>query len=96
VAIGGGCALGNTTSSSFLATMSKAGKNTGLSQKNSFFLRKNGADVFVLFFSPFSPGRCAEPVKGVFGEILRLQRKVSRIFSEFSPLFLSVPKVLGS
>jgi hypothetical protein len=32
----------------------KAGKNTGLPQKNSFFLRKNGRPVFSGFFSrPF-------------------------------------------
>jgi phenylpropionate dioxygenase-like ring-hydroxylating dioxygenase large terminal subunit len=35
-------------------------KHRGSSEKQ-FFMRKNGADgVFV--FSPFSPGRCAEPV----------------------------------
>jgi hypothetical protein len=68
-------------------------KHRTFSEKQ-FFLRKNGADFFVFFFALFARAMCGAG-KGVLGDFLRLQRKTSPIFSEFPPLFLSVPKVLG-
>jgi hypothetical protein len=50
--------------------VTKAATNTGLPQKNSFFCGKTALMFFRVFFSPFSPGRCAEPVRAfwvVFG-----------------------------
>jgi hypothetical protein len=69
----------------------KTGKNTGLSQKNSFFQRENGR-----FFPPalFARAMCGAG-KGVLGEWFRLQRGVSRVFPEFPPLSSWAPKVLG-
>jgi hypothetical protein len=61
--------------------------------KKQFFLRKNRADVG-FFFALFARAMCGAG-KGVLGEFLRLQRKISPIFSEFLPLFSSAPKVLG-
>jgi hypothetical protein len=77
------------------ALQCKAAKNTGLSRKNSFFCEKTGLMFFFpFFFALFARAMCGAG-KGVLGEFLRLQRKVSPIFSEFPPLSSSVPKVLG-
>jgi hypothetical protein len=77
----------------FRVPVSKAAENTRLLQKNSFFCEKNGG--FVLFsFALFARAMCGAG-KGVLGDSLRLQRKVSPIFSESRPLFSSAPKVLG-
>jgi hypothetical protein len=73
---------------------SKAAKNTGLSRKNVFFCEKTGLMFFCVFFALFSRAMCGAGT-GVLGEILRLQRKISPIFSQFPPLSSSVPKVLG-
>jgi hypothetical protein len=73
---------------------SKAGKNTGLPQKNSFFCEKTALMFFFVFFALFARAMCGAG-KGVLGDFLRLQRKFSPIFSEFPPLSSSVPKVLG-
>jgi hypothetical protein len=40
----------------------RAGKNTGLPQKNGVFCEKT-ALMFFVCFSPFSIGRCAGPVR---------------------------------
>jgi hypothetical protein len=74
------------TGSTHSADLTKAAKNTGLPQKNSFFCEKTGP-MFFLFFSPFSARAMCGAGKGVLGEFLRLQRKFSPIFSEFPPLF---------
>jgi hypothetical protein len=77
-----------------LSPLIKAAKNTGLSRKNVFFCEKTGLMFFFVFFALFARAMCGAG-KGVLGEILRLQRKISPIFSEFPPLFSSAPKVLG-
>jgi hypothetical protein len=78
------------------AHFTKAGKNTGLSQKNSFFCEKT-ADVF-FFFALYARAMCRAG-KGVLGDFLRLQLstlgKFRELFSEFPPLFLWAQKVLG-
>jgi hypothetical protein len=71
----------------------KAGKNTGLYQKNSFFCEKTALMGF--FFSALFARAMCGAGKGVLGDFLYLQRKISPIFSEFPLLFLSVPKLLG-
>jgi hypothetical protein len=72
----------------------KAAKNTGLPQKNSFFCKKTEPMFFGFFSALFARAMCGAG-KGVLGDCSRLQRKVSRIFSEFPPLSSWVPKVLG-
>jgi hypothetical protein len=72
----------------------KAGKNTGLYQKNSFFCEKTALMFFLVFFALFARAMCGAG-KGGLGDFLRLQPKISPTFSEFPLLFLSVPKLLG-
>jgi hypothetical protein len=71
---------------------SKAAKNTGLPQKKKN-LRKNGR-CFVLFFSPFSPGRCAGPVRAFWVNFTSSTEIFANIF-EISTTFFFVRKVLG-
>jgi hypothetical protein len=58
------------------AMVAKAAKNTGLS-------RKNGADVFFVFFSPFFPGRCAEPVRAFWVKFCVFNGKFRQYFRNF-------------
>jgi hypothetical protein len=62
-----------------VAAASKAGKNTGLSQKNSFFCEKTGPMFSGFFSALFARAMCGAG-KGVLGEFLRLQRGVPPIF----------------
>jgi hypothetical protein len=66
--------------------MSKAGKNTGLYQKNSFFCEKT-ALMFFLFFSPFSRGRCAEPVRAFWVIFCVFNGKFRQYFRNFHYFF---------
>jgi hypothetical protein len=72
----------------------KAAKNTGPPQKNSFFCEKTALVFFFVFFALFARAMCGAG-EGVLVEFLRLQRKTSPIFLEFPPLSSSVPEVLG-
>jgi hypothetical protein len=74
--------------------VTKAATNTGLPQKNIFFCEKTEPMFFGFFFALFARAMCGAG-EGVLGDFLRLQRKISPIFSELLPLSLSVPEVLG-
>jgi hypothetical protein len=70
----------------FSKVMGKAGKNTGLYQKTSFFCEKTALSFFV-FFSPFSRGRCAEPVRAFWVNFCVFNGKFRQYFRNFHYLF---------
>jgi hypothetical protein len=72
----------------------KAGKNTGLPQKNSFFCEKTALMFFFVFFALFARAMCGAG-KSVWVIFCVFNGKFRQYFLEFPPLSSSVPKVLG-